>query len=158
MTPSIAKLAANGVTFRRQYADSICTPSRVAMLAGRYAERSRFRPVGVEIPAEFSTLAQQFQDAGYTTYSTGKWHAGEETEQAQPESNRYDSWFGFLSQFELSGEIRSLSEESSKKPRYNDLTLRINGREPQLHNGHLTNILTDRTIKKIQRIQAKDNP
>ena len=96
-TPSIAQLASTGVTFRRHYADSTCTPSRVAMLTGRYPERSGFRPVGVEIPAEFSTLAQQFQLAGYTTYLTGKWHAGEETEQAKPENKGFDSWFGFLS-------------------------------------------------------------
>ncbi len=157
-TPSIAQLASSGVTFRRHYADSTCTPSRVAMLTGRYPERSGFRPVGVEIPAEFSTLAQQFQEAGYTTYLTGKWHAGEETEQAKPENKGFDSWFGFLSQFELSGEINTLSKGSSSKPRYNDPMLRTNGGELQRHTGHLTDILTDHTVKKIHQLQTKNKP
>jgi arylsulfatase A-like enzyme len=157
-TPSIAQLASTGVTFRRHYADSTCTPSRVAMLTGRYPERSGFRPVGVEIPAEFSTLAQQFQLAGYTTYLTGKWHAGEETEQAKPENKGFDSWFGFLSQFELSGEVNSLSGGPSKKPRYNDPMLRTNGGDLEPHKGHLTDILTDHSIEKIQQLQTGKTP
>ena len=44
VTPHITELAQSGVTFRRHYADSTCTPSRVALLTGRYPERSGFRP------------------------------------------------------------------------------------------------------------------
>ena len=157
-TPNIAQLARQGVTFRRHYADSTCTPSRVAMLTGRYAERSGFRPVGIEIPAEFPTLAQRFEQAGYATYLTGKWHAGEATNHAKPENKGFDNWFGFLNQFELSGEINESEKGPSSKPRYNNPMLRVNGGELQQNNGHLTDILTDHTIGKIQQFQTKGAP
>ncbi len=71
------------------------------MLTGRYPERSGFRPVGSEIPAEFATIAEQLREAGYATYLTGKWHAGEERRQAWPQNKGFDHWFGFLNKCEL---------------------------------------------------------
>jgi len=158
VTPSLESLAQSGARFTRHYADSTCTPSRVALLSGRYAERSGFRPVGTEIPAEFPTIAQQLQRAGYTTYLTGKWHAGEEREESQPQSKGFPNWFGFLNQWELSGEVTDDNKGGAKKPRYHDPMLRTNGGELTLHPGHLTDILTQHTIDKINEFDAKDAP
>ena len=153
-TPNIKQLAQEGMTFRRHYADSTCTPSRVAMLTGRYAERSGFRPVGTQIPAEYPTIAQQLQEVGYTSYLTGKWHAGEEGPLAQPEHKGFDEWFGFLNQFELSGEVAA-ANTSEMRPTYRNPMLRVNGGQQKRYDGHLTDILTDHTIKKLQALQGK---
>jgi arylsulfatase A-like enzyme len=113
-TPNIKQLAQQGVTFRRHYADSTCTPSRVAILTGRYPERSGFRPVGSEIPAEFSTIAEEMMNAGYATYLTGKWHVGEDRPEAWPENKGFENWFGFLNQWETSGAVTESSKGHSK--------------------------------------------
>ena len=157
-TPNLERLAREGVTFRRHYADSTCTPSRVAMLSGRYPERSGFRPTGIEIPAEYPTIAEQLKLAGYATYLTGKWHAGEERRQAWPEHKGFDHWFGFLNQFELSGDEERESGESRRKPTYRDPMLRRDGGALEQYSGHLTDILTDHTIGKLRELQAGDTP
>lgn len=156
-TPNIQQLAQYGVTFSRHYADSTCTPSRVGILTGRYPERSGFRPVGTEIPTEFSTIAEQLQEAGYTTYLTGKWHAGEDRPEALPQNKGFDAWFGFLNQWELSGEITA-SNRSHRRPTYRNPMLRKNGGELSQHDGHLTDILTDHTIQKLRQLQAAGKP
>ncbi len=156
-TPNIRQLAQQGVTFRRHYADSTCTPSRVAILSGRYPERSGFRPVGSEIPAEFSTIAQQLQLAGYATYLTGKWHAGEERTQAWPHNKGFDHWFGFLNQWELSGEVTD-ANKGQRRPTYRNPMLREQGGELTRFDGHLTDILTDHTRGKIEQFQAAGKP
>lgn len=156
-TPHIRQLAEEGVTFRRHYADSTCTPSRVGILSGRYPERSGFRPVGSEIPAEFSTIAEQLKLAGYATYLTGKWHAGEERPQAWPQNKGFDHWFGFLNQWELSGEVTD-SNKGRRKPTYHNPMLREEGGELKKHNGHLTDILTDHTIQRIKQFQQAGEP
>lgn len=156
-TPNIRELAEQGVTFRRHYADSTCTPSRVAILSGRYPERSGFRPVGSEIPAEFATIAEQLKSAGYATYLTGKWHAGEERTQAWPQNKGFDHWFGFLNQWELSGEVTE-SNKGKRRPTYHNPMLREDGGALEKHTGHLTDLLTDRTVATIERLQAAGEP
>lgn len=156
-TPNLERLAREGVTFRRHYADATCTPSRVAIMTGRYPERSGFRPVGAEIPGEFATVAERLSAAGYATYLTGKWHAGEARRQAWPQNKGFDEWFGFLNQWETSGVV----EESAKgklRPTYRDPMLRNNGGELEQHSGHLTDILTTHSIEKIQQLQRGTQP
>lgn len=156
-TPNLEQLASAGVTFRRHYADATCTPSRVAIMTGRYPERSGFRPTGGEIPAEFRTIAEQLRDAGYATYLTGKWHAGEARLQAWPQNKGFEHWFGFLNQWETAGEIKE-SQKGKQRPTYRNPMLRENGGELQPHNGHLTEILTEHTVRKIQELQRGDKP
>jgi arylsulfatase A-like enzyme len=75
-TPSIDKLAANGVRFTHGYVTSPqCTPSRAAMITGQYQQRfgvdeNKFTP----IPKGVETLGDRFQKLGYKTGMVGKWH------------------------------------------------------------------------------------
>ncbi|MEZ5502556.1 MAG: sulfatase-like hydrolase/transferase [Halioglobus sp.] len=156
-TPNIKQLALEGVTFRRHYADSTCTPSRVAILTGRYPERSGFRPVGAEIPAEFPTIAEELKAAGYETYLTGKWHAGEDRPQAWPQSKGFDHWFGFLNQWELSGEVTEATK-GRRKPTYRNPMLREDGGDLKRYKGHLTDILTEHTISTLRELQKTGKP
>ncbi|MDG2274075.1 MAG: sulfatase-like hydrolase/transferase [Halioglobus sp.] len=156
-TPNMVDLAQQGVAFRRHYADATCTPSRVGILTGRYPERSGFRPVGSEIPQEFSTIAEELRDAGYATYLTGKWHAGEEGIHAWPQNKGFNQWFGFLNQWELSGEVTQ-DNMAGKKPTYKNPMLRENGGELKRYDGHLTDILTAHTVEVLGRLNARDKP
>ncbi len=156
-TPHLKQLASEGVTFTRHYADATCTPSRIALLTGRYPERSGFRPIGSEIPREYATIAEQLQLAGYTTYLTGKWHAGEERPESEPQNKGFQHWFGFLNQWELAGEI-SVNNIGVRRPTYHNPQLRTNGGALQPHQGHLTDILTQHSIEKLRELNTENTP
>lgn len=82
-TPALDKLAKEGRVFTDAHsASGVCTPSRYALMTGRYAWRGRLKanvlngydPALIE-PGRM-TLARLFKDAGYATAMVGKWHLG----------------------------------------------------------------------------------
>jgi arylsulfatase A len=82
-TPHLDRLAAQGVRFTDAHSPSaVCTPTRYALLTGRYPWRSRLKK-GVLRPfdpplieAERLTLATMLKQQGYATAIIGKWHLG----------------------------------------------------------------------------------
>ncbi len=82
-TPNIDKLAAEGMRFTDAHSpSSVCTPTRYALLTGRYPWRSRL-PVGVLrgysrtlIEPDRPTVASLLKASGYQTGVVGKWHLG----------------------------------------------------------------------------------
>ena len=93
-TPSIDKLADEGMTFFSFYAQPSCTPGRAAMQTGRIPNRSgmttvAFQGQGGGLPAAEWTLGSVLKKAGYKTYFTGKWHLGE-ADYALPNAQGYD--------------------------------------------------------------------
>lgn len=88
-TPRIDSLAASGVRFTDAYStSSTCTPSRYALLTGKYPWRTK--GIGILqgdspliIPPGSDTLPSILQKAGYHTAVIGKWHLGLGT-QAEP--------------------------------------------------------------------------
>ena len=82
-TPNIDRLAAEGMTFTDGHsADTVCTPSRYALLTGRYCWRTRLKRgvLGAEaeclIRDDEVTLASFLKSQGYQTAMIGKWHLG----------------------------------------------------------------------------------
>lgn len=82
-TPNLDRLASQGVRFTDAHApSSVCTPSRYAILTGRYSWRTRLQG-GVLWPwdppliePERTTVAALLRDQGYRTACIGKWHLG----------------------------------------------------------------------------------
>ena len=82
-TPSIDKLASEGITFTDAHSNSsVCTPTRYGIITGQYCWRSRMKKgvlLGYSpslIEATTPTVAQYLQQQGYTTACIGKWHLG----------------------------------------------------------------------------------
>jgi len=82
-TPHLDRLAEQGMRFTDAHApSSVCTPSRYAVLTGRYCWRSRLKkgvlwPTdGALIEPDRPTVAKCLRDAGYQTACFGKWHLG----------------------------------------------------------------------------------
>jgi arylsulfatase A-like enzyme len=82
-TPAVDSLARAGLKFQQAYANSsVCTPSRVALMTGRYQNRLRIgqeEPLGnaaVGLEPSEPTLSSQLRAAGYQTSLVGKWHLG----------------------------------------------------------------------------------
>ena len=93
-TPSLDRLAGEGMTFMSFYAQPSCTPGRAAVQTGRIPNRSgmttvAFQGQGGGLPAAEWTLASVLKTGGYKTFFTGKWHLGE-ADYALPTGQGYD--------------------------------------------------------------------
>src|SRR6056297_1552518 len=105
-TPHIDALADAGVRFTEAYVTAAtCSPSRAALMTGRYQQRFgfEFNTSSAAITHRESrgldpavvTLADVFQRAGYATGMFGKWHLGTR-DYFHPQQRGFDEFFGFL--------------------------------------------------------------
>ena len=103
VTPAIDSLATRGVRFTQFLAaSSMCSPSRAALLTGRYPlhcglpDNAPSQAGGKGgLPTSEITIAQTFKAAGYATGHVGKWHVGYTPEQ-MPNRRGFDFSFGFM--------------------------------------------------------------
>ena len=101
-TPSIDRLAAEGVRLERFYATPICSPTRAALMTGRdpmrlgvaYATIMPWSNVGIHPDERF--MAQAFKEAGYQTAAIGKWHLGHAQQTYHPNARGFDHFYGHL--------------------------------------------------------------
>ena len=96
-TPHLDRLAKEGLDLDQHYVAPVCTPTRAALLSGRYW--SRFGNTAPSNPQVFPfgtvTLATALKKAGYTTALCGKWHLGSEPE-CGPLKFGFDQAYGSL--------------------------------------------------------------
>ncbi|MCC7174073.1 MAG: sulfatase [Bryobacterales bacterium] len=98
-TPYLDHLAANGARFTNFYSASpVCSPSRAALLTGRYPTRSGVTAVLMPddrfgLPATETTIAQTLKPAGYRTMCVGKWHLGSAAP-FLPTNHGFDEYYG----------------------------------------------------------------
>lgn len=101
-TPNLDRMADEGIRMTSFYAAApVCTPSRAALLTGRYALRTGLPNVlGPDsengLPASEITLAEALKERGYRTAAIGKWHLGSADTSMYPTSHGFDSYFGLL--------------------------------------------------------------
>jgi arylsulfatase A-like enzyme len=95
--PHLERLAAQGVRLESHYVHPMCSPTRAALMTGRYA--SRFGVTAAQnhraLPFDTVTLASALQAAGYQTAITGKWHLGSAPEWG-PQRFGFDHGYGSL--------------------------------------------------------------
>jgi arylsulfatase A-like enzyme len=98
-TPNIDSIAAEGFQLTNFNVEAECTPSRAALMTGRYGIRTRQRPDGPPRGIWYGitrweiTLAEMLSDAGYATGMFGKWHLGD-AEGRYPTDQGFDEWYG----------------------------------------------------------------
>ena len=97
-TPRLNKLAAEGMRLTNFNVESQCTPSRAALMTGRYAIRTGNGTIplggGVYGLVQWEyTMAEMLADAGYSTGMFGKWHLGH-TEGRYPTDQGFQEWYG----------------------------------------------------------------
>lgn len=98
-TPNIDRLAAEGIRLTSFYAGAnVCTPSRAALLTGRYPIRSGMQHVVMPhsdfgLPRSEFTLAEMLKQSGYATGMVGKWHLGHRDEY-WPTAHGFDEFLG----------------------------------------------------------------
>jgi arylsulfatase len=97
-TPRMDRLASEGLRLTNFNVEVQCTPSRSALMTGRYAIRSGNGTVplgeGVYGLVQWEvTMAEMLAEAGYATGMFGKWHLGR-TEGRFPTDQGFDEWYG----------------------------------------------------------------
>jgi len=95
-TPRIDSIAASGLRLTQYLVEPACTPSRAALMSGRYSQRLGLSSVIVggtpnTLQASEVTLGELFKSAGYATGMTGKWHLGA-AEQSWPTRQGFDEY------------------------------------------------------------------
>ncbi|MDG2336166.1 MAG: sulfatase-like hydrolase/transferase [Myxococcota bacterium] len=101
-TPSIDRLAAEGVQLDRFYSTPICSPTRAALMTGRdpmrlgvaYGVIMAWDTNGIH-PDEVM-LPEAFRRAGYQTAMVGKWHLGHAQETYHPNRRGFEHFYGHL--------------------------------------------------------------
>src|SRR6266567_8291918 len=95
--PNLAALAQQSVRLESHYVHPMCSPTRAALMTGRYA--SRFGVTAAQnaraLPWNTVTLATALKSAGYETAITGKWHLGSLPDQG-PQKFGFDHGYGSL--------------------------------------------------------------
>lgn len=98
-TPHMDKLVAEGLELDQHYVQPVCTPTRTALMSGRYP--GRFGPHAMApsnlraMPLGTVTLASALKSLGYHTYQSGKWHLGAKQEWG-PTAFGFDHGYGTL--------------------------------------------------------------
>ena len=97
-TPRIDRLAAEGMRLTNYNVESQCTPSRSALMTGRFSIRSGTHSVpiggGEDGLTQWEiTIAELLSSAGYRTGSFGKWHLGSRDGRL-PNDQGFDEWYG----------------------------------------------------------------
>ena len=102
-TPQLDSLAANGVILDKYYVQQVCSPTRSALMTGRYPFKTGLQHTttlvpgtSAAIPKDTSTIAEVLKGAGYATHAIGKWHLGMKSWSDTPLGRGFDSWAGYL--------------------------------------------------------------
>jgi arylsulfatase len=97
-TPRIDALADEGLKLLNFNVEAQCTPSRAALMTGRYAIRTGNASIPLEV-GEYGltqweyTMAEMLSEAGYATGMFGKWHLGDSPGR-YPTDQGFNEWFG----------------------------------------------------------------
>lgn len=97
-TPRIDRLASEGTRLTNFNVEAQCTPSRSAIMTGRFSIRSGTHSIpiggGLEGLTQWEvTIAETLSTAGYATAAFGKWHLGSEQGRL-PNDQGFDEWYG----------------------------------------------------------------
>jgi arylsulfatase A-like enzyme len=103
-TPNLDRLAREGVRLTDYYNAPTCTPTRAALITGRYQQRVLLEyPLDTQVasgdldrglPVTGRSLPQLVKNAGYATGLVGKWHLGFRPE-FSPNAHGFDYFFGY---------------------------------------------------------------
>lgn len=156
-TPVLDDLATRGIRLTQAYANSsTCSPTRVALITGRYQNRL---PVGLYdpllpgtphgLPPDHPTLPSLLKRAGYVTALVGKWHLGWPPAYG-PLKSGYDEFFGLYG-----GVMTYFTHKSGgllAPPRAHALH---EGEQPVEREGYATDLFTERAVEFIRRSHGK---
>jgi arylsulfatase A-like enzyme len=146
-TPNVDKLAKDGVRLTDCYsAACVCSPTRAALITGRYPQRAGFEWVirytekERGLPATDSSLPRLLKKGGYATGLFGKWHLGYKPEFG-PNAHGFNEFFGFLA-----ADLDYYAhKDASGDPGLYENTKLVEEK------GYLTDLITDRALAFLKK-------
>jgi len=99
-TPNLDRLAQTGARLEQYYAQPMCTPSRAALMTGRYPHRYGLQTLVIPSAGTYGLatdewlLPQALKEAGYKTAIVGKWHLGHADRKYWPKQRGFDYQYG----------------------------------------------------------------
>jgi arylsulfatase A-like enzyme len=142
-TPHLDRLAAEGVRLQQHYAYATCSPTRVALISGRYPSRfDVLAPLAAKthFRGEEATLPRTLQRLGYRTHISGKWHIGE-TPEHRPRHYGFETTYGYF---------RGQIDPYTHRYKFGDHLTWHRNDEFVEEAGHVTDLITDEAIRVIE--------
>ncbi len=149
-TPTIDKLAQEGARLEQFYVQPMCTPTRAALMTGRYPFRYGLQTLVIPTPGKYGLptderlLPQALKEAGYRTVMVGKWHLGHADRKFWPRQRGFDYHYGAVL-----GEIDYYTHSSSgMRDWYRD-------NKPVKEEGYITQLLGRDAVARIMEHDPK---
>src|SRR5438874_9354323 len=159
-TPTLDKLAAEGLRYNRFHVTALCSPTRAALLSGRNHHAVGFGSISELIggwpgystnwPTSAASIAQILQLNGYNTAAIGKWHLTPDAQQGPagpfdrwPNALGFDYFWGFLGG--ESGQFDPVIIENNK-------AIGV----PEQEDFYLPDAMADKTIEWLHSVRAHD--
>ena len=140
-TPRLDSLAKEGTRFTSFYSQTVCGPSRSALLTGRQPIRSK----GWNMPATETTFAELMRESGYQTACIGKWDVSNRKpiRERMPNAKGFDYYFGPLGAND--GGTVAIHENNEPALRTNKM-------------GDLINLYTNKSINYLKKVRDPKKP
>jgi arylsulfatase A-like enzyme len=149
-TPNIDQLAQGGARLEQFYAQPMCTPSRAALMTGRYPHRYGLQTLVIPSAGTYGLatdewlLPQVLKEAGYRTAIVGKWHLGHADRKYWPRQRGFDYQYG-----PLLGEIDYFTHSAhGTRDWYRD-------NQPVMEAGYVTQLLGKDAVRLIESHDPK---
>lgn len=138
-TPNLDRIADEGIRFDNAFCtNSICAPSRAAILTGKYNHMNGVKTLGDEFDSRQQTVQRLMKEGGYQTALIGKWHLGNG---GIHDPADFDYWNVFPNQGEY----------------YDPIMREMGADEPKVFEGYATDVITDMSLDWMDN-RDKDKP
>ncbi|WP_168194076.1 arylsulfatase [Pontibacter sp. SGAir0037] len=163
-TPSIDRLAKEGIRFTRMYNNAWCSPSRASLLTGLYPQQAGMGVLAEPKPGPAGpyqgylneycvTLAEVLKSAGYTTALSGKWHLGD-SQPYWPTNRGFEHYFGLISGASNYFDItKTKSPITTRKMALNDQPY-----TPPTEGFYMTDAITADAVKTLEEQKNEQKP
>ncbi|MEZ6210240.1 MAG: arylsulfatase [Phycisphaerales bacterium] len=145
-TPNIDALASGGAKLTQFYVQPMCTPTRAALMTGRYPFRYGLQTAVIPSVSEYGLdtdewlMPQCLKDAGYETAIIGKWHLGHADEKYWPKQRGFDYQYGAMI-----GELDYFTHDEHGVLDW------FRNNEPVREEGYTTTLLGDDAVRLISQ-------
>jgi len=149
-TPHLDRLARDGIRLNQHYVSPVCSPSRAALLTGRFPSRfGILGPIAGKstqiLPDDVRTLPSLLAESGYETHISGKWHLS-------LSSDHGPTQYGFKTSY---GYLHGQIDPYTHRYKFGDATWHRNDQLIE-EEGHVTDLITEDAIRYIN--ETRDKP
>ncbi|SDX90316.1 Arylsulfatase A [Lutibacter oricola] len=146
-TPTLDKIANEGIIFDNCFVNnSICTPSRAAILSGQHSQANGVLDLEGELPMDHQYLPIEMKKLGYQTAMIGKWHL------------KLEPNFDYYNVFTKHGQQGSYFDPYMTQTGMHFTEEKDPAYEGKQYKGHSSDIVTDLSIEWLDKKRDKSKP